>query len=135
MAIRPLYALTLLVLLFASCAGEDLDAEMDAVSAVPSTATTATAGTTSPAADPTTASAQSAEPVTTISASIEEDPAPTSVTTTATTSAASETTTPFQISDDVPDLEMFDVATGARVSLRSVVKGEKPLMFWFWSPF
>jgi len=30
---------------------------------------------------------------------------------------------------------MFYAATGELVSLRSVVKGEKPLMFWFWSPF
>ena len=41
----------------------------------------------------------------------------------------------MEISDDVPDIEMFDAATGALVSLRSVVKGDKPLMFWFWSPF
>ena len=59
-------------------------------------------------------------------------------------SAATEATTAVpvaaastvvQISPDVPDIEMFDAATGELVSLRSVVKGEKPLMFWFWSPY
>ena len=59
--------------------------------------------------------------------------------TTATTEPPATTTTEaptaIEISDDVPDIAMFDAATGATVSLRSVVKGEKPLMFWFWSPF
>ena len=60
------------------------------------------------------------------------------MTTTTTEAPATTTTVPptaTEISDDVPDLEMFDAATGDLVSLRSVVKGEKPLMFWFWSPF
>ena len=43
--------------------------------------------------------------------------------------------TAIEISDDVPDIQMFDVSTAALISLRSVVKGGKPLMFWFWSPF
>ena len=46
-----------------------------------------------------------------------------------------EAPTALEISDDVPDIAMFDAATGATVNLRSVVKGEKPLLFWFWSPF
>ena len=59
--------------------------------------------------------------------------------TTSTTRVPATTTTGApvtgEISDDVPDIEMFDAATGELVSLRSVVKGEKPLLFWFWSPF
>ena len=35
---------------------------------------------------------------------------------------------------DVPDIEMTDVSTGARVNLQSFVDNEKPLLFWFWSP-
>ena len=58
-------------------------------------------------------------------------------TTTETTEAPATTEAPIalEISDDVPDVDMFDAATGATVNLRSVVKGEKPLLFWFWSPF
>ena len=62
----------------------------------------------------------------------------TEVAVTTTAIPATTTTAPppaTAISDDVPDIEMFDAATGELVSLRSVVKGEKPLMFWFWSPF
>ena len=38
------------------------------------------------------------------------------------------------VSTDVPDIEMIDLSSGATVSLRSVVSGETPLLFWFWSP-
>ena len=38
------------------------------------------------------------------------------------------------VSEDVPDRDMIDIHTGATVNLRSVVKGDKPLLFWFWSP-
>ena len=38
------------------------------------------------------------------------------------------------VSADVPDLAMVDVSTGSTVSLRSVVTGRTPLLFWFWSP-
>lgn len=38
------------------------------------------------------------------------------------------------VSEDVPDIEMLDVSTGATVSLRAVVTGATPLLFWFWSP-
>ncbi len=40
----------------------------------------------------------------------------------------------FVASDGVPDLAMVDLSTGSTVSLRSVVSGETPLLFWFWSP-
>lgn len=39
------------------------------------------------------------------------------------------------VSDDVPDLAMVDVATGATVQVRSLVTGETPLLLWFWSPY
>ncbi len=42
---------------------------------------------------------------------------------------------PFEVSEDVPDIEMLDAATGEQVNLRSVVTGDTALMFWFWSPF
>ncbi len=38
------------------------------------------------------------------------------------------------VSPDVPDIEMIDLSSGSTVSLRSVVSGETPLLFWFWSP-
>ena len=38
------------------------------------------------------------------------------------------------VSEDVPDFAMLDIATGSTVSLRSVVTGRTPLLFWFWSP-
>ena len=38
------------------------------------------------------------------------------------------------VSEDVPDLAMVDLSSGSTVSLRSVVSGEAPLLFWFWSP-
>ena len=38
------------------------------------------------------------------------------------------------VSDDVPDLEMVDVATGGGVRLVSLVTGDKPLLLWFWAP-
>ncbi len=38
------------------------------------------------------------------------------------------------VSEDVPNRDMIDIHTGATVNLRSVVKGDKPLLFWFWSP-
>ncbi len=125
--IRTLFAVTSVVLVVAACAGDDRNAEVDASSAAPSTATTSTAAKSPSTPSTTTTIVQPAEPSTTTSKVIEESPAPTTTTTTATTA--------FEISDDVPDIEMFDVATGSLVSLRSVVKGEKPLMFWFWSPF
>ena len=134
--IRTLFTVISVALVVAACGGDDRNVEVGVTSAAPSTATTSTAVTSPPAADITTTTVQTAEPATTTSEAIEQDPAPTTTTTTATTtSAPEETTTPFEISDDVPDIEMFDVATGSLVSLRSVVKGEKPLMFWFWSPF
>ena len=36
--------------------------------------------------------------------------------------------------DDVPDIDMIDISTGAGVNLRSLVDNTKPLMFWFWEP-
>ena len=38
------------------------------------------------------------------------------------------------VSEDVPDLAMVDLSSGSTVSLRSVVSGATPLLFWFWSP-
>ena len=40
-----------------------------------------------------------------------------------------------QVDEDVPDVEMIDLSTGATVNLRSLVTGDKPLLFWFWSPY
>lgn len=38
------------------------------------------------------------------------------------------------VSDDVPDIEMTNLATGTSINLRSVVDGDKPMLFWFWAP-
>ena len=48
------------------------------------------------------------------------------------TGAAADAVT---VSDDVPDLAMTDLATGAAVQIRSLVTGETPLLLWFWSPY
>ena len=50
--------------------------------------------------------------------------------------APSDGTAPAEVtvSEDVPDIAMLDLAAGSMVSLRSVVAGEAPLLFWFWSP-
>lgn len=114
---------------------------------VPDTVTTSVddIGTTTEATTTTVGSTETSAAVT---ASPDEETATTGAEPTTTTEAAAVTTTTTQppttttqapvaveISDDVPDIRMFDTATGDLVSLRSVVKGEKPLMFWFWSPF
>ena len=53
----------------------------------------------------------------------------------ATGDAAGEpATAELTISPDVPDIEMIDLSSGSTVSLRSVVSGATPLLFWFWSP-
>ena len=44
-------------------------------------------------------------------------------------------TVDFEVSDDVLDAELTDISTGATVNLRSLVNGEKPLLFWFWAPW
>ncbi len=36
--------------------------------------------------------------------------------------------------DEVPDIDMIDVSTGATVNLQSLADGSEPLLFWFWSP-
>lgn len=63
---------------------------------------------------------------------------PTTTRVEASTTQAPTTTTQSEtvvaISDDVPDYDMIDVYTGDTVNLRTVVKGDKPLLFWFWSP-
>ena len=38
-----------------------------------------------------------------------------------------------EISDDVPDVDLTDLSTGKTVNLRSVVRGDKTLLFWFWA--
>ncbi len=38
-----------------------------------------------------------------------------------------------EISDDVPDVDLTDLSTGKTVNLRSVVRGDKALLFWFWA--
>ena len=40
---------------------------------------------------------------------------------------------PVQLSDDVPDAGMTDMATDDTVNLRSVFTGDKAVMFWFWA--
>lgn len=40
-----------------------------------------------------------------------------------------------QVSEDVLDFDMIDVASGETVNIRSVVTGRTPLLFWLWSPF
>ena len=42
-------------------------------------------------------------------------------------------TGPLEISDDVPDAGLTDMATGDTVNLRSVFTGDKAVMFWFWA--
>ena len=107
----------------------------DARTTTDPTATTATGPatstvTTAPVTTTAAASATTAAPDTTGATTTTETP-----TTTAAVPATTTGARPIDISDDVPDIEMFDAASGELVSLRSVVKGEKPLMFWFWSPF
>ena len=41
---------------------------------------------------------------------------------------------PVTVSDDVPDVDLTDMATGDTVQLRSFVTGDKPLLLWFFSP-
>ena len=36
--------------------------------------------------------------------------------------------------DEIPDIDMIDVSTGATVNLQSLAGGSEPLLFWFWSP-
>lgn len=123
--------------------GVDTAATVVSTSATPGTTTTGATG-------PETTSTTPATTTSTAIAATSEETAPTTTaaaepTTTTTEPLVTTTEVPatittgapvvVEISDDVPDIEMFDAATGELVSLRSVVKGEKPLMFWFWSPF
>ena len=106
--------------------------------AVTGSATT-TAGTIQPTTETTVADTTPTEDTTATSTTPTTTETTQAETTTATTEPPAATTTEapiaLEISDDVPDVDMFDAATGATVNLRSVVKGEKPLLFWFWSPF
>ena len=56
----------------------------------------------------------------------------------ATADAAADTSeqaaAPVAVSDDVPDLELIDVATGDGVQLRSLLPADTPVLFWFWAP-
>ena len=45
-----------------------------------------------------------------------------------------ETAAPLQVSADVPDLELIDVATGSEVQLRSLFPSDTPVLLWFWAP-
>ena len=38
-----------------------------------------------------------------------------------------------QVSDDVPDVELTDISTGATVNFRSLVTGDKPVLLWFFA--
>ena len=40
---------------------------------------------------------------------------------------------PVVFGDDVPDVDLADLSTGRTVNLRSVVRGDKALLFWFWA--
>ena len=126
--IAAVVAMALVVGVAAACGGDDrttADPITTATAPATSTTTETQATTTTPAT--TTAAAPDATAATTTT----EAPTTTAAVPATTTTRARS----IEISDDVPDIEMFDAATGELVSLRSVVKGQKPLMFWFWSPF
>ena len=38
-----------------------------------------------------------------------------------------------RISDDVPDVDLTDLATGESVNLRSLMTGDKAVLLWFWA--
>lgn len=38
-----------------------------------------------------------------------------------------------RISDDVPDVDLTDLATGESVNLRSLLTGDKAVLLWFWA--
>ena len=77
-------------------------------------------------AEPTTSQAEATTTTTT--------QVPATTTTTQPQTTTTQAPTVVAISDDVPDYDMIDVHTGTTVNLRTVVKGDKPLLFWFWSP-
>ena len=40
---------------------------------------------------------------------------------------------PVTVSDDLPDVDLTDMATGETVNLRSLFGGDKGVLFWFWA--
>lgn len=149
--IPSVIAMTLLAGAVMACGGDATGTGASPATDSPTTSVTDTEGTVTSTSRPpgTTTSPATTEPGTAATTTTTEVPATTTVAAETTTTGASTTTTTTEvpattttvavatvaISDDVPDIEMFDAATGELVSLRSVVKGEKPLLFWFWSPF
>ncbi len=41
--------------------------------------------------------------------------------------------TAAEISDDVPNIELTDLASGATVNLRSLISGDTAILLWFWA--
>lgn len=60
--------------------------------------------------------------------------APTTSSGSAATQPAAPTGSAVTLVGDVPDVEVVDVATGAKVRLRSLFPGDKPVLLWFWAP-
>ncbi|MYH54880.1 MAG: hypothetical protein F4135_01740 [Acidimicrobiia bacterium] len=118
-----------LLMVLTACAGDDSNTPAGTTPASvpePSTSVTTEAAPPERTTEPTTLPAGGGSSTTTT------PPPPT--TTTTTTEPVVLTTAPIVVSSDVPDYDMIDVHTGETVNLRSVVKGDKPLLFWFWSP-
>ena len=107
-----------------ACSGDDSNTPTSTTAAaVPEPSTSVTTTTAPP------------EPTTTTTPPTTTTEAPTTtLPPTTTTEPADITPGPIVVSADVPDYDMIDVHTGETVNLRSVVKGDKPLLFWFWSP-
>ena len=40
---------------------------------------------------------------------------------------------PIEISQDVPNANLTDISSGKTVNLRTLVRGDKALLFWFWA--
>lgn len=135
--IRPIIAGVVVVLVGAACAADEPTEVTDRTTAASAPAPTQTTVASAPNAvdGSTTTSVETISPSTSTTTSTAPTTTSSTLVPTTTTTVVREKPTPFAVSADVPDIEMFDAATGARVNLRTVVKGEKPLMLWFWSPF
>ena len=82
----------------------------------------------SSASEPTSEAAPSAA-VTTVAATEAEQPSDTTG-----SGSATQTEAAPAASDDVPAVEMINIATGEPVNLRALFPADTPQLFWFWAP-
>jgi len=119
-----------------ACSGDDSNTPTSTTAAVVPEPSTSVTTTTAPP-EPTTTlppTTTTEAPTTTLPPTTTTEAPTTTLPPTTTTEPADITPGPIVVSADVPDYDMIDVHTGETVNLRSVVKGDKPLLFWFWSP-